>query len=184
MSFSICTQYWYPCPQNSLFPQLSHQEFWMSCGDHLGRTSKMGWREIGFLLYSDFLGGENCCPGRRSCSETQRHSSAHLPPLHLQMAQGTAEGTMGEQQLCLAHKPLTNGDAKNHTQQQRGMTQTFWENRWFKAIHALLQRDIQNVAGLSFWEHFWQAYLLLIWREGFPTDCFKWLFTRNPPDYL
>lgn len=64
-------------------------------------------------------------------------------PLHLQMGKGRVEGTMGEQQICLAHKPLTNGDAKNHTQQQCGITQTIWENRWFKAIHAPFQRDIQ-----------------------------------------
>lgn len=95
------------------------------------------------------------------------------PPLHLQMGKGRAEGAMGEQQLCLAHKPLINGDAKNHTQQQCRITQTIWENRWFKAIHAPFQRDMQNVAELSFWKHFWQVYFLLIWREGFPSDCFK-----------
>lgn len=147
MSFSTCTQYWYPCPQNSLFPQLSHQEFWTSCGDDLGRTSEMGWGETGFLLYSDFslffLGWWELLPRQKEqCWVTATPLCS--PPLHLQMAQGRAEGTTGEQQLCLAHKPLTNGDAKNHTQQQCGITQTFWENRWFKAIHAPFQRDIQK----------------------------------------
>lgn len=168
MSCSTCTQYWYPCSQNSLFPQLSCQEFWMSRGDDLGRTSEMGWRETGFLFDSGFSGGENCCPGRRSCAESQLHPSAHLPPMYR-----WERAECREQQLCLAHKSLTNGDAKNHTQQQCGITQTFWENRSFKAIHAPLQRDIQNVAELSFWKHFWQVYFLLIWREGFPSDCFE-----------
>lgn len=80
MSCSTCTQYWYPCSQNSLFPQLSCQEFWMSCGDDLGRTSEMGWRETGFLLDSGFSGGENCCPGRRSCAESQLHTPLLTPP--------------------------------------------------------------------------------------------------------
>lgn len=80
MSCSTCTQYWYPCSQNSLFPQLSCQEFWMSRGDDLGRTSEMGWRETGFLFDSGFSGGENCCPGRRSCAESQLHTPLLTSP--------------------------------------------------------------------------------------------------------
>lgn len=86
---------------------------------------------------------------------------------------GQSRENFGGTELCLAHKPLKNSDATNHTQQQCRITQTFWENRWFKAIHAPFQRDIQNVAELSIWTHFWQVYFLLIWREGFPSDCFK-----------
>lgn len=53
----------------------------------------------------------------------QSHSytpSAHLPSMYR-----WERAEWREQQLCLAHKPLTNGDAKNHTQQQCGITQTF-----------------------------------------------------------
>lgn len=45
MSFSTCTQYWYPCPQNGLFPQLSHREFWMSCGDPKFLEGPAKWDE-------------------------------------------------------------------------------------------------------------------------------------------
>lgn len=70
MSFSTCTQYWYLCPRNSLFPQLSHREFWMPCGDDLGRTSEMGWRETGFLFSSGFRVVRT--------AEWLLHPSAHL----------------------------------------------------------------------------------------------------------
>lgn len=139
MSFSTCTQYWYPCPQNSLFPQLSHQEFWMSCGDDLGRTSEMGWRETGFLFYSGFLGGENCCPGRRSCAESQLHLSAHLHSIYRWERAGQREQwgnsnfawhTNPSQMVML--KITRNSNVELHR-----------ENWWFKAIHAPFQRDIQ-----------------------------------------
>lgn len=35
---------------------------------------------------------------------------------------GQSRGNFGGTELCLAHKPLTNGDATNHTQQQCGIT--------------------------------------------------------------
>lgn len=92
MSFSTCTQYWYLCPRNSLFPQLSHREFWMPCGDDLGRTSEMGWRETGFLFYSGFLGGENCwMTATPLCSPF--------------MGKGRAEGTLGEQNFAWHTNP-------------------------------------------------------------------------------
>lgn len=172
MSFSTCTQYWYPCPQNSLIPQLCHQEFWMSCGDDLGRTSEMGRRENRIPVLLRFFWVVRTA----ALAEGAVLSHSYTPVLTSTPfidGKGQSRGNSGGTELCLAHKPLTNGDATNHTQQQCGITQTFWENRWFKATRAPFQRDIQNVAELSIWTRFWQVYFLLMWREGFPSDCFK-----------
>lgn len=51
----------------------------------------------------------------------------------------------GNSNFSLYTKPSRIRTLKNHTQQQRGVTQTFWESRCFKAIRALFQSDTQNL---------------------------------------
>lgn len=184
MSFSTCTQYWYPCPQNSLFPQLSHQEFWMSCGDDLGRTSEIAWRETGLLFYSGFLGGEKCCPGRRSCAESQLHLSAPLHSIYRWQRAGQREQwgssnfawhTNPSQMVML--KITRNSNVELHRPSEK-----------IDDLKQFLPRSkgIFKCGRIVILKTFLTGLLSAHLERGFPQWLFQMeiLFTQNPPDYL
>lgn len=121
-----------------------------------------------------FLGCENCYIARRNGAESQLCNSIHLH-LIVQMWKGRAEQSeqQGEQQLVFARKTLTNADIKNHTQQQRGITQTFWESWCFKAIHAGFQSDIQKSGRIVILKAFSTALLSVDLDMRFPHQLFQ-----------
>lgn len=96
------------------------------------------------VLFRLFGSGEPVHCQKQPCWVTA--TQLHSPPLDRAdvMEQSRTERTMGEQRLAFARRNLTNDETKNHTRQQCGITQTFWESRCFKAIRAVFLSDVQN----------------------------------------